>query len=168
MGIDQPGYVFNLDALLFGGAILVLVMLIHAVLAISVHVGYTKFSGQWIRRKKYLRAQLAFLVAMFCLMIPHLVEIGVWGAAIHYFGLVKNLHDAIVFSGSSYTTLGFAPNVFPPGWELVTVIIAVSGMFAFAWSTTVMLEMMKNFGRARGAITRELEARALARRAQKS
>ena len=73
-----------------------------------------------------------------------------------------------MFSGSSYTTLGFAPNVFPPGWELVTVIIAVSGMFAFAWSTTVMLEMMKNFGRARGAITRELEARALARGAAKS
>ena len=148
MGIDQPGYVFNLDALLFGGAVLVLVMLIHAVMAI-------------------LRAQVAFLVAMFCLMIPHLVEIGVWGAAIHYSGLVKNLHDAIIFSGSSYTTLGFAPNVFPPGWELVTVIIAVSGMFAFAWSTTVMIDMVKTFLRARVAITREFEARELARRASK-
>ena len=81
MGIDRPDYVFNLDALLFGGAILVLVMLIHAVLAISIHVGYSKVSGHWMRHKKYLRAQLAFLVAMFCLMIPHLVEIGVWGAA---------------------------------------------------------------------------------------
>ena len=168
MGIDQPGYVFNLDALLFGGFVLVIIMLIHAVFAISIHVGYTRVSGHCMRRKKYLLAQLAFLAGMFLLMIPHLVEIGVWGAAIHYSGLVKNLHDAIVFSGSSYTTLGFAPNVFPPGWELVTVIIAVSGMFAFAWSTTVMLDMAKSFRRAREAIAREIEARVRAREANKT
>lgn len=163
MGIDKPGYVFNLDALLFGGMVLVFIMLIHAILAISIHVSYTRVSGRWMGERKYLSAQLAFFVAMFFLMIPHLIEIGVWGAAIHYGGLVANLHDAIIFSGSSYTTLGFAPNVFPSGWELVTVIIAVSGMFAFAWSTTVMMDMMKNFSRAREAITAEIEARAASR-----
>ncbi len=164
MGIDKPTYVFNLDALMFGGAVLVLVILVHAVLAISIHAAYSSVSGRCLRKKQYLLAQFVFLVGMFLLMIPHLVEIGVWGAAIHYAGLVNNLHDAIVFSGSSYTTLGFAPNVFPPGWESVTIIIAVSGMFAFAWSTTVMLDMMKNFSKAREAITQEFEAREKARK----
>lgn len=160
MGIDKPGYVFNLDALLFGGVVLVLVILVHAVLAISIHEGYNRASQHFMLQKKYLRVQLTFLVAVFLLMIPHLVEIGLWGAAIHYFGLVRNLHDAIIFSGSSYTTLGFAPNVFPPGWELVTVIIAVSGMFAFAWSTAVLMGMIKDFQTARLAITHEIEAKA--------
>lgn len=160
MGIDKPGYVFNLDALLFGGFILVLVILVHAILSIAIHEGYNRATGYFMLRKKYFRVQIVFLVTVFLLMIPHLVEIGLWGAAIHYSGLVKSLHDAIIFSGSSYTTLGFAPNVFPPGWELVTVIIAVSGMFAFAWSTALMMGMVKDFREARVAITNELEAKA--------
>ncbi|GEM_PF-5918659 len=47
----------------------------------------------------------------------------------------------LVFAGSAYTTVGFGTNPLPIGWDLVMVVIALSGMIAFGWSISVLFGM---------------------------
>jgi hypothetical protein len=58
--------------------------------------------------------------------------------ALVWSGAEKNAHQAMVFAGSTYTTVGFANDQLPYSWQLVTIIMATSGLFSFGWSTSVM------------------------------
>jgi hypothetical protein len=73
------------------------------------------------------------------------VEIGIWGAALHWAGLAPNLSQAVYFSGSTYTTLGFGSDILPDSLNSITVVIALSGMFAIAWTTSVLMTMLGAF-----------------------
>ena len=44
--------------------------------------------------------------------------------------------------------MGFMEDILPDGWKMLAVIIAFSGMFAFAWTASVMISMTKNFRHA--------------------
>ena len=56
--------------------------------------------------------------------------------------------QSILFSGSTYTAMGFMDDPLPNGWKMLAIIIACSGMFAFAWTASVMIIMIKNFRQA--------------------
>jgi hypothetical protein len=47
-------------------------------------------------------------------------------------------HQAMVYAGSTYTTVGFISDPLPTQWQLLSVIMAVSGLLSFGWSTAVM------------------------------
>jgi hypothetical protein len=78
---------------------------------------------------------------VFVLTISHLIEIFIWGYALSLAGLVPNIHQAMVFAGSTYTTVGFGTNPLPVSWDLVMVVIALNGMIAFGWSISVLFGM---------------------------
>jgi len=44
--------------------------------------------------------------------------------------------------------MGFMEDILPEGWKMLAVIIAFSGMFAFAWTASVMISMTRNFRQA--------------------
>ncbi len=44
--------------------------------------------------------------------------------------------------------MGFMEDILPDGWKMLAVIIVFSGMFAFAWTASVMISMTKNFRQA--------------------
>jgi hypothetical protein len=85
---------------------------------------------------------------VFGLFLAHLAEIVIWGSALYLFHLLPNLGDSILFAGSTYTAMGFMEDILPNGWKMLAVIIAFSGMFAFAWTASVMISMTKNFRQA--------------------
>ena len=58
------------------------------------------------------------------------------------------LGQSVLFSGSTYTAMGFMDDLLPGGWKMLAIIIAFSGMFAFAWTASVMISMTKNFRQA--------------------
>jgi hypothetical protein len=72
------------------------------------------------------------------LLISHLVQIYIWGLSLTLFDIIPNSHQAMVFAGSTYTTVGFVTDPLPIQWQLMTVIMAASGFFSFGWSTAVM------------------------------
>jgi hypothetical protein len=83
-----------------------------------------------------------------CLFLVHIFEIILWGVALWVFKLLPSLGFSILFSGSTYTAMGFMEDVLPGGWKMLAIIIAFSGMFAFAWTASVMISMTKNFRQA--------------------
>ena len=56
-------------------------------------------------------------------------------------GLVLNPIEAILFAGSTYTTIGFISNIMPFEWKVLPLFIAFSGLFSVAWTTSIMIGM---------------------------
>ena len=138
---NSSQYVFNADALLFGGAMLFLILVLHATYMFLVTRQYEKITDALIAAKRYGWIQPVFYVMAFILALSHLLEIYIWGLALNLSGLIPNAHQAMLFAGSVYTTLGFTNNPLPLSWDLVMVVIALSGMISFGWSISVLFGM---------------------------
>lgn len=137
--------VFNFEALVFAGAMLFLILVVHAVYMFFVDNWYEKLIDSLNRRKSFASMHVVFYVMAFFLTLSHLLEIYIWGYALSLTGLINNSHHAMVFAGSAYTTVGYGTNPLPPSWDLVMVVIALSGMVTFGWSISVLVGMTQYY-----------------------
>lgn len=130
--------IFNLPALLIGSVALLLCV---AAQGTTVAFVMSTFKSQirWaVIQNRKLTAHALFYCAILALLLSHLLQIAIWAWLLHVAGIVTNPHTSILFSGSTYTTVGFANDTLPLQWQLLAIIMAVSGLFAFAWSTSIM------------------------------
>ncbi len=139
--LDLPAYVFGI-------AMLLVVMLIHGIALVQIAKRYEVKSFLYLAEHRYSAVAFAFYLSVLCLFLMHIFEIILWGTALWLFKLLPNLGESILFSGSTYTAMGFMDDLLPNGWKMLAVIIAFSGMFAFAWTASVMISMTKNFRQA--------------------
>ncbi len=139
--LDLPSY-------FLGAIMLLLVMIFHGLVLLQIAKRYEVKSFLYLSEKKYSEVALCFYISVFCLFLTHIVEIILWGIALYAMKLVSTLGQSILFSGSTYTAMGFMEDILPEGWKMLAVIIAFSGMFAFAWTASVMISMTKNFRQA--------------------
>jgi hypothetical protein len=139
--LDLPGY-------LLGGVLLLVVMVFHGVLLLQIAKRYEVKTFLYLNEKKYSAVAASFYTSVFCLFLTHIAEIFIWGVALFVFKLIPTLGQSILFSGSTYTAMGFMEDILPDGWKMLAIIIAFSGMFSFAWTASVMISMTKNFRQA--------------------
>lgn len=139
--LDLPSYVV-------GTAILLLIMVFHGIVLLQISKRYEVKTFLYLAEKKFSEVTLCFYLSVFCLFLTHIAEIILWGISIYALKLLPNLGESILFSGSTYTAMGFMEDILPNGWKMLAVIIAFSGMFAFAWTASVMISMTKNFRQA--------------------
>ncbi len=139
--LDLPGY-------LLGIFMLMLVMLIHGISLLQIAKRYEVKSFLYLSERAYSSVALIFYISVLCLFLTHIFEIIIWGASLYVFKLLPDLGQSILFSGSTYTAMGFMDDLLPAGWKMLAIIIAFSGMFSFAWTASVMISMTKNFRQA--------------------
>ena len=133
-----PNDVFNFDALFLGCATILLCLIIQALFVMVVTSKFKAGVRNLINGHRWILAQIVFFAGILMLLISHLVQIYIWGLSLTIFDIVPNSHQAMVFAGSTYTTVGFVTDPLPIQWQLMTVIMAASGFFSFGWSTAVM------------------------------
>jgi hypothetical protein len=138
----------DLPAYLLGATMLVVVMIFHGFALLQIAKRYEVKTFLYLSEKRYTSVAICFYISVFGLFLAHLIEIVIWGLAIYLFRLLPDLGDSILFSGSTYTAMGFMEDILPSGWKMLAVIIAFSGMFAFAWTASIMITMTKNFRQA--------------------
>ena len=138
----------DLPAYFLGATILIVVIIFHGIALLQIAKRYEVRTFLYLAEKKYSEVGLCFYISVFCLFLTHIAEIIIWGIALYAFKLVPALGQSILFSGSTYTAMGFMEDILPEGWKMLAVIIAFSGMFAFAWTASVMISMTKNFRQA--------------------
>ena len=138
----------DLPAYLLGATMLIVVIIFHGIALLQIAKRYEVRTFLYLAEKKYSSVALCFYVSVFGLFLAHIAEIVIWGLALYLFHLLPNLSDSILFAGSTYTAMGFMEDILPNGWKMLAVIIAFSGMFAFAWTASVMISMTKNFRQA--------------------
>lgn len=123
-----------------GGALLVASVLLHGI-------------GMWMVQRRFLHAwphdpearvrrQLVFgsLVAM--MLATHVAQMGLWAAALIAIGAVGSFREAFYFASVTYTTLGYEETKLPMQWRLLAPFMAMAGVFAFGWTTGVLVSLV--------------------------
>jgi len=129
--------------LLFGGIMLVLIMLTHA-------AGVSRATDLVLRRSSALmaqpsrwRADLLMSRTVFGLLCLHLLEMGAWAAALCISGLVPEWRAAAFFAGNTYTTVGYGTFALPEKWKMLSPFISISGLFTFGWTASVLVDLVR-------------------------
>ncbi len=131
--------------ILLGLAILFLVLINHAIFIEGVTSLHNRFTVPCFEQRKRLVSRVFLYLSISLLVLSHLVEISIWAKALVLLGLVSDFYAAAFFSGSTYTTLGYGKELLPGSWDTITVIIALSGMFSIAWTTSSLIAMVSIF-----------------------
>ncbi len=114
-------------------------------------------------------AGVLFGWSVFLMLSLHIIEITAWAFGLIWLGLILRPNDAIYFCANAYTTLGYGTVDLDSHWRNISPIIAISGLFTFAWTTSSLVSVVANHIRLVGQLEEErlqqLNRRAAARRA---
>jgi len=138
--------------LFFGGAMMIFIVLVHAagVRAVTTHV--LRRTQVIMQRPSRWEADLLMASIVFMLLSLHTVEMIMWAAALVYSGLVPDWRSAGFFAGNTYTTVGYGNFILPNGWRMLAPIIAMSGLFTFGWSGSVLVDFVRRLNAIRDAV----------------
>ncbi|MGH6622918.1 MAG: ion channel, partial [Burkholderiaceae bacterium] len=140
--LQSLSQVFPAADLAVGGAILMLIMLIHAagVRFVTSHV--VRRSRNILLHPTSWRADLLMSGTVLLLLALHLIEMLVWTTALVKLSLIPAWRVAGFFAANTYTTVGYGSFVLPPAWAMLAPIIAMSGLFTFGWSGSVLVDLV--------------------------
>lgn len=140
-----------LPDIMFGGAVLVSVIMFHAFWIRIITNSFLKQSRVIRMRESLWRADLLFAAMVMMMLALHLAEVMLWAAALFFSDIVGNWASATYFAANCYTALG-EPFSLPRAWRVVAPIIAMSGIFAFAWTASVLVNFVARYNELRAAI----------------
>ena len=75
-------------------------------------------------------------------LTTHLVEMLVWAATLVVLGAITTYRDAFYYVAGTYTTLGYGEGTLTREWRLLGPMIGISGLFAFGWTTGVLVNLV--------------------------
>ncbi|MDM0074060.1 hypothetical protein QTH90_06685 [Variovorax sp. J2P1-59] len=133
-----------LPDIMFGGAVLVAVIMFHAFWIRIITSSYLNRLHGLRSRGSLWRADLLFIVTIMMLLALHLAEVVVWSAALIFGDIVGNWSIAAYFAANCYTALG-EPFSLPQAWRIVPPIIGMSGIFTFAWTASVLVNFVSRY-----------------------
>jgi hypothetical protein len=143
--------VVPLADLIFGGGVLILIVLVHATALRWIGGFLTRRVTSILKHPTFWHSDLLMVSIIFQLLALHLFEIFMWAAALVLTGLVPNWHNAGFFAGNTYTTIGYGSFLLPAAWEMVAPIMAISGLFTFGWSGSVLVDYVRRVHEIREA-----------------
>jgi hypothetical protein len=141
--------------MVFGGGMLVLVIMFHAFWIRLITSSFLKRSKSAGVHARLWRADLLFAGTVVCLLPLHMAEVFIWSVALVFGNIVDGWARASYFAANCYTALG-EPFSLPHAWRLLPPIIAISGIFTFAWTASVLVNFVARYN--------DLRAETMARR----
>ena len=141
-------------AIIIGSIILVSLVLFHGM---GVHWISTIHKRGALRlragRPHVFAALVLFGTAIFLLLSLHIIGVIWWAIVLRHLGLIHTAKNAIYFCANAYTTLGYGEVDLDPQYRIISPIIGISGLFTFAWTTS----MLVNIVQAHNALLETLE-----------
>ncbi len=107
--------------------------------------------GELLRSKGWLlerigpghTGKLILFVSFFALMLAHLAEAAVWGVFFRVTRLLPTLSEAIYFSATSITTVGYGDVALKYPWRHLGTLIAITGVLMFGCSTAFLFVVLQ-------------------------
>jgi hypothetical protein len=93
------------------------------------------------------RVTLLTSITITLLVAIHLVETLLWTIPLTSLGMIDNFRDAYYYVLEAYTTLGEGTVALPDQWRLMGPVIAISGLFTFGWTGSVLVYVMTQIGK---------------------
>jgi len=85
---------------------------------------------------------VAILGAAFGLFALHTVEIWAYAFLYVHLAALPNFDDALYFSTTTYTTVGYGDVVLAPAWRLIGAIESANGIILLGWSTAFFVSVI--------------------------
>ena len=136
----------------FGGGMLMLIIIVHATGVRWTTSSFAKRLRIVMMRPSVWQADFLMATAILLLLALHLIEVIIWASSLVYSGLVPSWRAAGFFAGNTYTTVGYGTVVLPGGWEMLAPIIAISGLFTFGWSGSVLVDIVARCQRVKDMV----------------
>ena len=125
---------------------LVIVIVFHGT---GVRLINRRYSAVWVKvdaATPHWHVNLLLMLVVTAFAVVHLVETLIWAVPIHRLGMIPDLRNAYYYVLESYTTLGEGAVSLPDQWQLIGPIIAMSGLFTFGWTGSVLVGIMTEYG----------------------
>jgi hypothetical protein len=94
------------------------------------------------------------------LVFIHLAETVLWTIPLTSLGMIDNFRDAYYFVLEAYTTLGEGSISLPDQWRLMGPVIAITGLFTFGWTGSVLVYVMTQIGKLHAERSKDEATRA--------
>jgi len=141
-----------LPDIMFGGSVLVLVIMTHAFGIRFITRTFAERSSALLQEHGSMwRVDLLFMAMVMVLLALHLAEVMVWSAALVFGDIVDTWSSAAYFAANCYTALG-EPLSLPRSWRIVAPVIGMSGIFAFAWTASVLVNFVARYDALRAGV----------------
>lgn len=145
--INDSQDIFNGPAFVIGVSALLSCLTVQGGTVVLVMTEFKKRIRTLVNQGHVVRAHAPFFAAIITLLLSHIVQIYIWARFLYEPGIIPNIHHAVILAGSTYTTVGFATDNLPLQWQMLSVTMAVTGLFAFAWSTSIMYALSQQLYR---------------------
>ncbi len=126
---------------------LIVIIFLHGV---GIRFINRSFSSAWVHVDALTplwRINMILAGAIAALSMLHFMETLLWAVPISRAGIIPNLRDSYYFVLDRYTTLGEDSVRISDRWRLIGPIIAMSGLFTFGWTGSVLVSVMGELGR---------------------
>lgn len=74
------------------------------------------------------------------------LEIWTWAAAYAFLGVTDDFSDALWFSTSLFSTIGYGGAAFDQKWRLLTALEGINGFLMIGWSTAYLIRASTRHG----------------------
>jgi len=133
--------------LVLGTLALIVIIFVHGV---GIRAINRRFNKSWVHVNETTpvwRLDVMLALTIGSLAALHFMETLLWALPVYLLGLIPSLRDSYYYVLQSYTTLGTGDVTLPERWRLIGPIIAMSGLFTFGWTASVLVSVMTEFGR---------------------
>jgi hypothetical protein len=151
--------------IIFGTLMMIVIVFVHGT---GIRTINRRFSEAWIHMNgttAYWRLNLLLATTIASLAALHFAETLLWAIPVSWAGLIPSMRDSYYYVLESYTTLGEGSISLPDRWRLIGPIIAMSGLFTFGWTGSVLVSIMTEFGKLDRVRAREMRDRGSSKRA---
>ncbi len=138
---------FPMKDIFLGGGVLVVMVLFHTIGVKFISLRYWQRYNKYRKDAFLLAPEFLLSTSVLWLMVIHLLEIVIWSSILNGLGLVENLREATFFSANAYTTVGYGNDILSTDWKLLGPIIAISGLFTFGWTGSVLVNFVSAYNR---------------------
>ena len=144
---DIESYIYHVTSfkeVAWGITLIAITMTIH-----SIGMLITLTAGNAMQKRLLttdnLFANIRVLVlASWVIVLVHLTEVMIWAGFFVWRGAMPSMSAAYYYSLLQYVTVG-SELTLPVSWRLLGGMVGMAGLLTFAWSTTVLLTLVRRF-----------------------
>lgn len=94
---------------------------------------------------RFTRKSWKMIVLIFTVLVvfaAHIIQIWIWALFYLQINAWQTLEEALYFSTSTFTTVGYGDLILGERWRLISSFQSANGFILFGWSTAFIFEVM--------------------------
>lgn len=97
--------------------------------------------------RKFTHQHATLIIVLFVLFmfVAVIIDVWIWAAVYLATGAMASLEEALYFSTTNFTTLGYGDVVLGKDWRLLASFEAANGLIIFGWMTALVIAVIQRF-----------------------